>query len=143
MKIEKLGFHDATDATLDQLTVLLREFAPGSRAIQQDLFWLMVARNVIFVARTPEGQIVGMVQLAAVFKWTGLECRGAELIVLEAFRGQGISKLLAQAMIDQARSIHASHIEFTCKPSREAANKLYPKLGAVRRETNVYRLDLR
>jgi ribosomal protein S18 acetylase RimI-like enzyme len=32
-------------------------------------------------------------------------------------------------------------VDLTSRPSRDAANQLYQRLGFVRRETNVYRYD--
>jgi ribosomal protein S18 acetylase RimI-like enzyme len=34
-------------------------------------------------------------------------------------------------------------VDLTSRPSREAANRLYQRLGFQLRETNVYRYDLR
>jgi len=36
----------------------------------------------------------------------------------------------------------AKTVDLTSRPSREAANRLYLKLGFQHRETNVYRFDL-
>jgi ribosomal protein S18 acetylase RimI-like enzyme len=33
-------------------------------------------------------------------------------------------------------------VDLTSRPSREAANRLYQRLGFVQRETNVYRYTL-
>jgi hypothetical protein len=33
-------------------------------------------------------------------------------------------------------------VDLTSRPSRQAANRLYLRLGFARRETNVYRRDL-
>jgi len=35
----------------------------------------------------------------------------------------------------------AKTVDLTSRPSREAANRLYRRLGFVERETNVYRYD--
>ena len=36
----------------------------------------------------------------------------------------------------------AKTVDLTSRPSREAANRLYQRLGFKQRETNVYRYDL-
>ena len=36
----------------------------------------------------------------------------------------------------------ATTVDLTSRPSREAANRLYQRLGFQRRDTNVYRYDL-
>jgi ribosomal protein S18 acetylase RimI-like enzyme len=46
------------------------------------------------------------------------------------------------AAIDEARARGAITVELTSRPSREAANRLYKRIGFVQRETNVYRYTL-
>jgi len=41
-----------------------------------------------------------------------------------------------------AKNAGAKSVDLTSRPSREAANKLYQKLGFTARETNVYRLTV-
>jgi ribosomal protein S18 acetylase RimI-like enzyme len=36
----------------------------------------------------------------------------------------------------------AKTVELTSRPSREAANRLYQRIGFVRRHTNVYRYEV-
>jgi ribosomal protein S18 acetylase RimI-like enzyme len=46
-------------------------------------------------------------------------------------------------MVERARELGAATVDLTSRPSREAANRLYERAGFVRRETNVWRYDLR
>ena len=46
------------------------------------------------------------------------------------------------AAIEEARTRGAVTVDLTSRPSREAANRLYQRLGFVQRETNVYRYSL-
>ena len=55
-------------------------------------------------------------------------------------RGEGIGEQLTEAAIAEARRRGARTIDLTSRPSREAANALYQKMGFELRETNVYRL---
>ena len=45
------------------------------------------------------------------------------------------------AAIAEATRRGAKTVDLTSRPSREAANKLYKRLGFVERDTNVYRFD--
>ena len=56
--------------------------------------------------------------------------------------GQGIGELLTNAAMDRARGAGAKAVGLTSRPSREAANRLYLRMGFEVRETNVYRLKL-
>ena len=46
-------------------------------------------------------------------------------------------------MLDRATDLGCVTVDLTSRPSREAANRLYQRLGFTPRETNVYRADLR
>jgi ribosomal protein S18 acetylase RimI-like enzyme len=57
-------------------------------------------------------------------------------------RGHGVGEALNKAAIDEAKSRGAITVELTSRPSREAANRLYQRLGFVARDTNVYRYTI-
>ena len=50
---------------------------------------------------------------------------------------------LLDAMVARARELGCKTVDLTSRPSREAANHLYRKIGFEPRETNVYRYDLK
>ena len=64
------------------------------------------------------------------------------MVVDEAARGSGVGAALNQAALDHARALGAKTVDLTSRPSREAANRLYQRLGFEPRETNVYRYEL-
>jgi ribosomal protein S18 acetylase RimI-like enzyme len=53
-----------------------------------------------------------------------------------------VGELLNRAALDEARSRGAKDVSLTSRPSREAANRLYQRIGFERRDTNVYRFTL-
>jgi ribosomal protein S18 acetylase RimI-like enzyme len=95
-----------------------------------------------FVARDDGGAIVGVSTLAVFPIPTARRAWIEDVIVDQSVNGQGIGSALTQAMIDKARDLGCATVDLTSRPSREAANHLYKKLGFERRETNVYRFDL-
>jgi ribosomal protein S18 acetylase RimI-like enzyme len=46
------------------------------------------------------------------------------------------------AAIEHARKNGAVTVDLTSRPSREAANRLYQRIGFTARETNIYRYSL-
>ncbi|MDQ1397351.1 MAG: hypothetical protein QOG64_2610, partial [Acidimicrobiaceae bacterium] len=46
------------------------------------------------------------------------------------------------AAVEKAVDQGARTIELTSRPAREAANRLYQRLGFVERDTNVYRYEV-
>lgn len=89
-----------------------------------------------------DGRIVGVSTLAVFPIPTGNRAWVEDVIVDEAVNGQGIGRRLTEAMLDRARELGCVTVDLTSRPSREAANALYRKVGFVERETNVYRYQL-
>ena len=99
--------------------------------------------TVFFVLRNGEGgTIVGALTLAIFRIPTGVRAWIEDVIVDQAVRGQGGGELLTRAALDAARAAGARTVELTSRPTRQAANRLYQKLGFVTRQTNLYRYDL-
>jgi ribosomal protein S18 acetylase RimI-like enzyme len=99
--------------------------------------------TTLFIARDGDGgQIVGTLTLAIFRTPTGLRAWIEDVIVAEEARGQGCGELLTRAALDAARSAGARTVDLTSRPSREAANRLYRRMGFETRETNVYRFSL-
>lgn len=94
----------------------------------------------LFIARL-DGHIVGSLTLAVFPLPTGVRAWIEDVVVDETARGHGVGEALNRAALDHARSLGAITVDLTSRPSREAANRLYKRLGFVERETNVYRFD--
>jgi ribosomal protein S18 acetylase RimI-like enzyme len=98
--------------------------------------------SVLFLARVG-GAIVGSLTLALFRVPTGLRAWIEDVVVDELARGRGVAEALNMAALERARAAGAVTVDLTSRPSREAANRLYQKIGFKPRETNVYRYDLR
>lgn len=100
--------------------------------------------NVVFVARDDgrDDAIVGTLTLATFRIPTAVRAWIEDVVADSAASGQRIGELLSQAALDEARRRGAKTVELTSRPSREAANHIYKKLGFQLRETNVYRFTL-
>lgn len=96
---------------------------------------------VLFVARV-DGTIVGSLTLATFPIPTGVRAWIEDVVVDGDARGHGVGEALNQAAIEEARRRGAITVELTSRPSREAANRLYQRIGFEKRETNVYRFSL-
>ncbi len=101
------------------------------RIVQSDATRLLVAKM--------EGAIVGSLTLALFPVPTGLRAWIEDVVVDEGVRGKGIGAVLNQEALKVARDQGARTVDLTSRPSREAANRLYQRLGFKQRETNVYR----
>jgi len=99
--------------------------------------------TTLFVARDGvEGPIIGTLTLAVFRIPTGVRAWIEDVIVAEEARGKGCGEALTLAAIGVAEVAGAKTVELTSRPSREAANRLYRRLGFEERETNVYRYEI-
>ena len=97
--------------------------------------------SVLLVAED-DGVIVGSLTLVLFRIPTGFRAWIEDVVVDESVRGRGVGEALNLAALDRARAAGASTVDLTSRPSREAANRLYQRLGFEERSTNVYRLTL-
>jgi len=95
--------------------------------------------SILFVARDASGRIVGSLTLAVFSVPTGLLSWIEDVVVDEAARGSGAGEALVRAALARAQDAGAKSVDLTSRPSREAANRLYQRLGFEARSTNVYR----
>jgi ribosomal protein S18 acetylase RimI-like enzyme len=91
---------------------------------------------------TVDGRLAGMLTLILAPIPTGCHGYIEDVVVHGAFRGRGIAGKLVRAALDTAREAGAQKVDLTSNPSREAANRLYVRIGFERRETNAYRYRL-
>ncbi len=89
-----------------------------------------------------EGTVVGSLTLVVFRIPTGMRAWIEDVVVDEAARGQGVGEALNHEALRLARERGAITVDLTSRPSREAANRLYQRLGFTARDTNVYRYDL-
>jgi ribosomal protein S18 acetylase RimI-like enzyme len=97
--------------------------------------------SVLLVAQdaAQDDQIVGALTLVLFRIPTGVRAWIEDVVVDAAYRRQGVGTALIRAALEQARLAGARTVDLTSRPSREAANRLYRRIGFVQRETNVYR----
>jgi ribosomal protein S18 acetylase RimI-like enzyme len=98
--------------------------------------------TVLFMARDDDGRYIGTLTLALFLIPTARRAWIEDVIVDESARGKGVGEALNRAALDRAKQEGAKTVDLTSRPSREAANRLYQRIGFKARDTNVYRYDL-
>jgi ribosomal protein S18 acetylase RimI-like enzyme len=131
---------DATPEVLAALQRLLPQLSSSAAPLTEETLGEIVASpaTLLFVARV-DGQIAGSLTLALFRLPTGMRAWIEDVVVDDAARGKGVGEALNRAAIDAAAARGARTVDLTSRPSREAANRLYKRLGFVARQTNVYR----
>jgi ribosomal protein S18 acetylase RimI-like enzyme len=144
MQIEQI--REATDEYVAALARLVPQLSTSVAPPTREEVEEMVTSPAIvhLIARDPErgGQIVGTLTLAMFRIPTGLRAWIEDVIVDDESRGKGIGEALVRAALEKAREAGARTVDLTSRPSREAANRLYLRVGFGRRDTNIYRYDL-
>ena len=89
---------------------------------------------------TTEGDtILGTLTLVVFRIPTGVRAWIEDVVVDGSARGHGVGDELNRVALELARSKGAKTVDLTSRPSREAANRLYQRIGFQPRDTNVYR----
>lgn len=96
--------------------------------------------SALLAARHPDeqGDIAGALCLTVYRVPTGVRAVIEDVIVDQGARGRGIGEALLRRALELARQAGADGVVLTSNPRREAANRLYQRLGFTRRETNAY-----
>ena len=95
----------------------------------------------VLVARL-DGVIVGTLTLVTFRIPTGVRAWIEDVVVDDSARGHGVGDSLNRFALELARLRGAKTVDLTSRPSREAANRLYQRIGFEPRDTNVYRFSL-
>jgi ribosomal protein S18 acetylase RimI-like enzyme len=135
--------HEATDELVAAMASLIPQLSKSNPPpTKSELAQLISSEaSTIFVARV-EGRIVGSLTLAMFRIPTGIRAWIEDVVVDDSARGHGVGEALNRSALDHAKANGAITVELTSRPSREAANRLYQRMGFVARETNVYRFTL-
>ena len=127
-------------AAFERLTPQLSSSSPSPDAatlqaiIDHDACTLLIAQ---------EGEtILGSLTLVVFPIPTGVRAWIEDVVVDGAARGKGVGELLNREALQRSAALGAKTVDLTSRPTREAANRLYARIGFQRRDTNVYRYDL-
>jgi ribosomal protein S18 acetylase RimI-like enzyme len=96
----------------------------------------------LLIARDDDGTIVGSLTLVLFRIPTGIRAWIEDVVVDESARAKGVGESLNREALRIAKDAGAVTVDLTSRPSREAANRLYQRIGFKLRETNVYRYEL-
>ena len=127
---------EVVDAFGRLLPQLSRSAPPLSQA---DLEAIMgCPANTVLLARSA-GTITGTLTLVMFPLPSGLRAWIEDVVVDESARGQGAGEKLTREALRIAAEAGARTVDLTSRPSREAAGRLYERIGFEIRESRLYR----
>jgi ribosomal protein S18 acetylase RimI-like enzyme len=132
----------ASDEVLAACHRLIPQLSSSSPVLTRDqLHELVSASSTVLFAAHSDGVIVGLLTLVVFRIPTAVRAWIEDVVVDEAARGKGVGEALNVAALAEAKRRGAKTVDLTSRPSREAANRLYQRIGFSRRDTNVYRYE--
>jgi ribosomal protein S18 acetylase RimI-like enzyme len=134
----------ATPELLAALRRLLPQLSRSAPPLTETALAEVVASPVtrLLLART-DSDVIGSLTLVVFRIPTGVRAWIEDVVVDESARGHGVGEALTAEALSRAREAGARTVELTSRPSRQAAHRLYRRLGFEIRDTNVYRFELR
>jgi ribosomal protein S18 acetylase RimI-like enzyme len=120
---------------------LLPQLSTGAKALDEGDVARIVGcdTNRVLLARDESGRIVGTLTLVVLPLPSGVRARIEDVVVDAQARGQGVAAELSRFALRAAEEAGARSVDLTSRPEREAANRLYERLGFVRRDSTVHR----
>jgi ribosomal protein S18 acetylase RimI-like enzyme len=143
MKIEVEAAREADQELVDAFRRLLPQLSARAKPLDVEAVGRILGcdANTVLVARA-DGAVVGTLTLVMFPLPAGLRARVEDVVIDESARGHGVAGLLIEEALRVAREAGARTVDFTSRPDRKAANRLYERLGFGERESTVYRMAL-
>lgn len=143
MRIEECA--EVTDELVTAMERLIPQLSSSSSPPSPDVLAGIVASDAshLLLAVDDDGTIVGSMTLVVFPIPTGIRAWIEDVVVDAGARGRGVGEGLNREALALAARLGARTVDLTSRPSREAANRLYRRIGFVPRDTNIYRYDLR
>ena len=130
---------EADDALATAVARLVPQLSPKRQAAGlTELAELVATPGTSLIVARDGADVLGMLTLIVYRVPTGVRAWIHDVVVDETARGRGVGEALAREALLLAESAGAISVELTTRQEREAANRLYRRLGFELRETNVY-----
>ena len=128
----------ADEALVETIGALLPQLTEARTPPTLEQLNEVVSNQTLLVARDDDGQILGTLTFVLYRVSSGVKGRIEDVIVDESARGKGVGEALVREGMRRANEAGVLMLELTSMPYRQAANRLYRRLGFVRKPTNVY-----
>lgn len=134
---------EVTDELVEAFQMLVPQLSSSAPAPTRAQIKEMVdSPAVIVLMARDEGKLVGSLSLVVFRIPTGVRAWIEDVVVDQSQRGKGLGEALTRAALDRAKAEGAKTVDLTSRPSREAANRLYQRVGFQLRQTNLYRYEI-
>ncbi|MFD7872708.1 GNAT family N-acetyltransferase [Streptomyces sp. NPDC059766] len=144
MSVEVAVVDEADAESVSAFARLLPQLSSTATPLDNESVRRLLAGDAttVLMARVG-GAAVGMLTLVMFPLPSGLRARIEDVVVDEAARGHGVGAALTEEALRLAAAAGARTVDLTSRPSRQAANRLYERIGFTARDSTVYRFALK
>jgi ribosomal protein S18 acetylase RimI-like enzyme len=133
-----------TPSVADSIAALVGQLSSSAKPpSREELENIVNTPGTVVMAVRHLDDLIGMLTLVVYSIPTGIPAHIEDVVVDERYRGRGIAEALTREALAQAEAAGARTVDLTSRPSRQAANRLYGKLGFQKRDSTFYRYALR
>lgn len=140
MKIQFLTEADITESVENQVKLLFSEL---SDVPALSIRSLLGKENPPHIAVCLEQEkIIGMATMAIYEVISGKKAWVEDVVVASEHRKKGIGEQLMKALIEKGKSLEINTILLYSNPKREAAHKLYKRLGFTEKGSTLFSFNI-
>ena len=134
---------EVTDELVDAFARLIPQLSSSNPPPSREFLSEIVSSDASHLLIATEDDVIyGSLTLVVFPIPTAIRAWIEDVVVDGDARGKGVGAALNTAALTMAKDLGAATVDLTSRPSREAANRLYKRLGFEARETNVYRYKI-
>ena len=138
MRVEEL--REVTDEVVETFNRLLPQLSRSAPPLDRAALERIAGSDATtLLVAWSDGRLAGTLSLVMFPIPTGIRAWIEDVVVDEAARGQGVGEALTMAALRLAEAAGARTVDLTSRASREAAGRLYERVGFQSRETRFYR----
>jgi ribosomal protein S18 acetylase RimI-like enzyme len=130
---------EPADDVVAALDRLLPQLSPGrSGPTRVELAEIASAPGTVLLVARDDNRIVGTLTLLLYRLPAGFRGWIHDVVVDEEARGRGVGEALTREALAIAAGAGVDRVDLTTRRHREAAHRLYRRIGFVQRESDVY-----
>ena len=141
-----IGIEVVSEATPElhaAIARLLPQLNPDLPVPNEDRVRALIDDPAVTLLLAKDGdEVVGTAAVVVYMIPFWIKARIEDVVVDQSSRGKGVGEALVNACVDVARKRGAQVVELQSAKHREAANRLYRRVGFQQRESNLYRMTL-
>jgi|SRR5690606_12906035 len=139
MEIKELDISNIDHTIREEIIALYRQLSPGKK--YQDISQVLQTDNGVYlIGGFQDGNLVGIASMAVYRVISGHKGWIEDVVVDDAYRGQGIGRKLIEYLLKYSREMNLTEVLLFTESHRIAARKLYENLGFRIKDSSIYAL---